>query len=81
MDDLDSLRPDVAENQALFAQGIRLHLNPSDVIFFHSGLFHAAGRNNSQAIKESVVFAYHGVSNPPILGIRSASAEDIFLGS
>ncbi|MGS0740920.1 phytanoyl-CoA dioxygenase family protein [Glaciimonas sp. GG7] len=80
MDGLDFLRPDVAENQALFAQGISLHLNPGDVVFFHSGLFHAAGRNNSHAIKESVVFAYHGASNPPLPGSRSASAEDILLG-
>ena len=81
MDDLDFLRPDVAENQALFAQGIALNLNPGDVVFFHSGLFHAAGRNNSPSIKESVVFAYHGFSNPPVPGSRSASAEDIFLAN
>ncbi|MQR00481.1 phytanoyl-CoA dioxygenase family protein [Glaciimonas soli] len=79
MDDLDFLRPDVAENQALFAQGISLHLEKGDVLFFHSGLFHAAGRNNSRMIKESVVFAYHGISNAPIVGTRSASAEDIAL--
>ncbi len=79
MDDLDFLRPDVAENQALFAQGISLHLEKGDVLFFHSGLFHAAGRNNSRMIKESVVFAYHGISNAPIVGSRSASAEDIVL--
>lgn len=81
MDGVDFLRPDVAENQALFAQGIALHLNAGDVVFFHSGLFHAAGRNNTRAIKESVVFAYHGISNRPIPGSRSAAAEDIVLGN
>ncbi|KAF3998716.1 phytanoyl-CoA dioxygenase family protein [Glaciimonas immobilis] len=81
MDGLDFLRPDVADNQALFAQGIPLHLNSGDVVFFHSGLFHAAGRNNSQAVKESVVYAYHGISNPPVPGSRSATAEDIVLSS
>jgi phytanoyl-CoA hydroxylase len=79
MDGLDFLRPDVAENQALFAQGISLHLNPGDVVFFHSGLFHAAGKNNSRSIKESVVFAYHSASNPPLAGSRSAAADDILL--
>ncbi|MFC5472970.1 phytanoyl-CoA dioxygenase family protein [Paraherbaspirillum soli] len=80
MDDLDFLRPDVAENQALFAQGKAVQLNRGDVVFFHSGLFHAAGRNNSELVKESVVFAYHGLSNPPIAGSRSAAAESILLG-
>ena len=81
MDGLDFLRPDVAENQTLFAQGFALQLNPGDVVFFHSGLFHAAGRNNSQAIKESVVFAYHGITNAPLPGSRSAASEDIVLSS
>lgn len=81
MDQLDFLRPEVTENQVLFAQGKTVELHQGDVVFFHSGLFHAAGRNNSEAVKESVVFAYHGQSNSPIAGTRSAASEDIFLGS
>lgn len=79
LDDLDFLRPDVQENQALFAQGRVLELQQGDVVFFHSGLFHAAGRNAGGQVKHSAVFAYRGLSNPPREGSRSAAAGDIFL--
>jgi phytanoyl-CoA hydroxylase len=80
MDELDFLRPDVPANQALFDQGISLSLQQGDVVLFHSGLFHAAGKNNSHAVKYSAVFAYHGQSNPPVPNTRSAAAKDILLG-
>jgi phytanoyl-CoA hydroxylase len=79
MDDLDFLRPGVAENQRLFAQGKTVELQRGDVLFFHSGLFHAAGRNNSDAVKTSVVFAYRGASNLPVAGTKSAAAGDVSL--
>ena len=62
MDALDFLRPEVAENQALFAQGTTPVLERGDVVLFHSKLFHAAGRNTSTQMKASVVFAYRGES-------------------
>jgi len=80
LDDLDFLRPDVAQNQPLFAQGITVELQQGDVLFFHSGLFHSAGRNTGDKVKTSVVFAYHGESNAPIAGTRSAAAGDLLLG-
>lgn len=80
MDELDFLRPEVPANQALFAQGISLQLEQGDVVLFHSGLFHAAGRNDSDTVKASVVFAYHGESNHALPGTRSAASEDIALG-
>ena len=80
LDDLDFLRPDVPKNQALFEQGRVLELERGDVVFFHSGLFHAAGRNAGQAVKTSVVFAYRGDSNPPLEGSRSAAAGEVSLG-
>ncbi len=80
MDELDFLRPDVAANQPLFALGISVPLEQGDVVLFHSGLFHAAGKNNSDQIKASVVFAYHGQSNLPLPDSRSASSPDILLG-
>jgi phytanoyl-CoA hydroxylase len=49
------------------------------VVLFHSGLFHAAGRNNSEQTKASVVFAYHGLSNQPLPGSRSAASPDMRL--
>lgn len=79
LDALDFLRPDVAQNQALFAQGIPVELDAGDVLFFHSGLFHAAGRNDSEQIKTSVVYAYRAASNPPRAGSNSAAAGEVQL--
>lgn len=79
LDELDFLRPDAPENQALFAQGVPVELEPGDVLFFHSGLFHAASRNDSDTVKMSVAFAYRGESNLPGAGSRSAAAGDIAL--
>lgn len=80
LDELDFLRPEVPANQALFAQGITPELQQGDVVLFHSGLFHSAGRNDSAQMKASVVFAYRGASNPPVPGSRSASAGEVVLG-
>jgi phytanoyl-CoA hydroxylase len=79
MDELDFLRPDVPENQALFKQGISPELQQGDVVFFHCRLFHAAERNHSASMKASVVFAYHGASNLPVSGTKSAATEEIRL--
>jgi phytanoyl-CoA hydroxylase len=80
LDELDFLRPDVERNQALFAQGRTVELRPGDALFFHSRLFHSAGRNDSDKVKLSVAFAYYGASNHPLPGTRSAEWEDRFLG-
>lgn len=79
MDELDFLRPERPDNQALFAQGKQLTLAAGDVVLFHSGLFHAGGRNNTEQLKTSVVFAYHGASNAPVEGTRSAASPDLRL--
>jgi phytanoyl-CoA hydroxylase len=81
LDDLDFLRPELPENQALFAQGVAPSLQAGDVVLFHSGLFHSAGRNQTGQMKASVVFAYRGKSNPPSPGSRSALAAEVELGS
>ncbi|MDB5822942.1 MAG: phytanoyl-CoA dioxygenase [Herminiimonas sp.] len=80
LDDLDFLRPELPENQALFARGVTPTLQAGDVVLFHSGLFHAAGRNETERMKASVVFAYRGKSNPPLPGSRSATAGEVELG-
>ena len=80
LDTLDFLRTDVQENQPLVAQGMPLTLHQGDVVFFHSGLFHAAGRNSSSQMKSSVVFVYHGKTNPPIAGSKSAAAGEVSFG-
>ncbi|HEX2531307.1 MAG TPA: phytanoyl-CoA dioxygenase family protein [Burkholderiaceae bacterium] len=79
MDELDFLRPDVRDNHRLFERGIALTLQKGDVLFFHSGVFHAAGKNVTGKTKASVVFAYRGISNTPVPGTRSAAAGDVAL--
>ncbi len=66
------LRTDLAENKSLLASAIPVELARGDVLFFHSRLFHAAGRNRSEQTKLSVVFTYHENSNRPIENTRSA---------
>ena len=79
LDPLDFLRPELPQNQALLAQATPVSLNPGDVVLFHSRLFHAAGKNTSDAIKCSIAFAYHGASNVPLPGSKSATAGSIAL--
>lgn len=71
------LRSDLGENKALFEQSISVSLNKGDVLFFHSRLFHAAGRNQTDRTKYSLVFTYHEDSNHPISNTRSAKYPSI----
>ncbi|SNS49329.1 phytanoyl-CoA hydroxylase [Noviherbaspirillum humi] len=80
LDDLDFLRPEHQENQRIFTGGIPVELRQGDVLFFHSGLFHAASENHGNETKQSVVFAYHGRSNEALPGSRSAAAGHVALG-
>lgn len=73
------LRPDLPENQELIASKRAVELAKGDVLFFHSRLFHAAGRNTGPETKFSVVFTYHEASNYPISGTRSARYPGIKL--
>ncbi|MEO2177810.1 MAG: phytanoyl-CoA dioxygenase family protein [bacterium] len=66
------LRTDLAENKSMIAQSVQVELKQGDVLFFHSRLFHAAGRNLSEQTKLSVVFTYHQSTNQPIKDTRSA---------
>ena len=72
------LRKDLPENQLLIDSAIRAELHPGDVLFFHSGTFHAAGKNQTDQTKYSLVFTYRNQTNQPIAGTRSASFPDIF---
>ncbi|MFJ1258725.1 phytanoyl-CoA dioxygenase family protein [Cupriavidus sp. CuC1] len=61
-------------------QGVRpLALERGDVLLFDSRLFHSAGQNVSEAVKLSVAFAYHGASNHPMPGTRSAEFGSVEL--
>jgi phytanoyl-CoA hydroxylase len=73
------LRPDLAANQALIATKRAVELEAGDALFFHSRLFHAAGRNASSDVKFSLVFTYRAADNPPLSNTRSAASPEIFL--
>lgn len=71
------LRPDLPDNKALISQSELVTLEQGDVLFFHSRLFHAAGRNLTDQTKFSVVFTYHQEDNHPIANTRSARFPSI----
>lgn len=77
LDEAQFLRPDVDANAGLIATQQPVELEPGDVLFFHSRLFHAAGRNATAETKYSVVFTYHAADNRPLPGSRSASLPDV----
>lgn len=79
MDSQEFLRTEVPQNRALLSAAVSLCMHPGDVVFFHSALFHAAGRNSSDEIKTSIAFAYHGASNPALAGSKSAVGGSIAL--
>lgn len=66
------LQPELPENQALLAQARTVELDAGDLLYFHCRLFHAAGRNETQALKCSLVFSYHDADNHAIAHTRSA---------
>lgn len=66
-------------SQQLLKGTMPLALHRGDVLMFDSRLFHAAGRNDSEAVKLSVAFAYFGASNRPVAGTQSAEFGSVEL--
>lgn len=79
LDEALFLRPDLPENAALIARKVAAPLEPGDVLFFHCRTFHAAGRNEADQTKYSVVFTFRPEDNPPLPGSRSASMPELVL--
>jgi phytanoyl-CoA hydroxylase len=77
LDDAQFLRAEAADNASLLAKEARVELDPGDVLFFHCRLYHAAGRNQTDETKFSVVYTYHAADNRPLPGSRSASLPDV----
>ena len=73
------LRLDLEENQRLIDQARVVELDPGDVLFFHSRLFHAAGTNRTAQAKLSLVSTYHADDNHPIPGTRSSQYPAVAL--
>jgi phytanoyl-CoA hydroxylase len=75
------LRPELEENAALIDTAVDVELEAGDVLFFDARTFHAAGRNETDAVKLSLVFTYHREDNRPIPGTRSANYPSLPLAS
>jgi len=73
------LRDDTTENQKMIEGAVPVSLQAGDVLFFHSRLFHAAGRNESDQTKLSLVYTYHAADNQPVVGTRSARLSSVVL--
>ncbi len=78
-DEAKFFRVDRAGNADLIHTAESPRLGRGDAVFFHCNTLHSAGRNLSNAVKFSLVYTYHGLSNPPRPGTRSASKPEIQL--
>ncbi|MBY0572096.1 MAG: phytanoyl-CoA dioxygenase family protein [Undibacterium sp.] len=77
LDSAQFLRADNSVNQNLLAGAQTLPLKQGDVLLFSSNLFHAAGCNQTEQTKFSMVFTYRAADNPPLLGTRSDSLPEV----
>lgn len=71
------LRTDLADNEELLSRSVAVELEPGDLLLFHSRTLHAAGQNETDVIKRSLVYTYRAEDNQPIPETRSAVYEDI----
>jgi phytanoyl-CoA hydroxylase len=79
-DEAKFFRSDRADNVELIGRAESPRLGPGDAVFFHCNTLHSAGRNSSAQVKFSLVYTYHGCSNAPKPGTRSASMSEVDLG-
>jgi len=70
-------RTDHGPNRALMHQAVRAELQAGDLLLFHSGLLHAAGRNHDASVKLALVFTYRATDNLPLPGGRAAELGSI----
>ena len=75
------LKDNDVQNELLIKNAEAVELQKGDVLFFHSKLFHAAGRNNTSRTKLSVVFTFYESGNNPIIGTRSAKQSSILINT
>jgi len=78
-DDAKFFRADLPENQELIRTAVSPELKAGDVVFFHCNTLHSAGQNLTDDVKFSLVYTYHGASNLPLPGSRSASKPEVVL--
>lgn len=70
-------RDDTPDNQALLRTAVSPRLQAGDVVFFHCNTLHSAGQNQTDSVKYSLVFSYHGASNSPLPGSRSSAKGEV----
>jgi phytanoyl-CoA hydroxylase len=70
-------RSDREDNAGLIRRSVSPRLCAGDAVFFHCNMLHSAGPNRSDAVKFSLVYTYHGASNPPTPGTRSAARPEV----
>ncbi len=71
------LRTDLPENEVLLAKAVPVELERGDILFFHSRTLHAAGQNQSDTVKRTLVYTYRAADNQPIPETRSSVFDDI----
>lgn len=76
-DDARFFRADRADNLSILETRESPRLEAGDAVFFHCNTLHCAGRNQSDAVKFSLVFTYHAAGNAPTPGSRSASLPEV----
>lgn len=72
LDDMKFLRTDLPENEPWINSAVGVSLQPGDLVLFHCRTFHAAGANQTDSVKLSMVFTAHAASNRPLPNTRSA---------
>ena len=77
LDEAQFLKPEHPDNQERLATERLICLNAGDVVLFSAHCFHAAGNNQTQTPKFSLIYTYHGESTLPIAGTHSAEGEEI----
>jgi phytanoyl-CoA hydroxylase len=78
-DEAKFFRTDRADNAEVIRTTESPRLAPGDAVYFHCNTLHSAGKNRSDAVKFSLVYTYHGRSNAPKTGTRSASSAEVEL--
>jgi phytanoyl-CoA hydroxylase len=78
-DEAKFFRAEHEDNGVIIRKAVSPRLAPGDALFFHCNTLHSAGKNLSDAVKFSLVYTYHGRSNAPLAGTRSASKPEVGL--
>jgi phytanoyl-CoA hydroxylase len=78
-DESKFFRADRPDNARVLSTAESPPLAPGDAVFFHCNTLHSAGKNLTEEVKFSLVYSYHGCSNAPRPGTRSASKDEVAL--